>query len=79
MCFFFCRYVQVNTVALVFFFYIYFWPPWVFFAAQGLAPVVPSRGYTLAVVPRFLFAAASLFWSQALGHTGFSSCGAWAQ
>ena len=59
--------------------FIYFWLHWVFIASPGLSLVVVSRGYSPLRCAGF-----SLWWLlllQSMGsrHTGFSSCGVWAQ
>ena len=66
--------------------FIYFWLHWVFVAAHGLSLVAASglslvaasRGYSSKCAGfslQWLF----LLWSTGSRHTGFSSCGTWAQ
>ena len=62
-----------------FIYFIYFWLRWVFVAACGLSLVAASRGYSSLWCMGF-----SLWWllllrSTGSRHSGFSSCGRWAQ
>ena len=59
--------------------FIYFWLHWVFVAVHGLSLVAASGGYSSLQCAGF-----SLWWllllqSTGSRHTGFSSCGMWAQ
>ena len=57
------------------FFYLYFWPCWVFVAAQGLSLDVVSQGYSWLLWAGFsYYRGFSCCRSQALGPTGFGRC-----
>ena len=59
----------------MFIYLFYFWLHWVFVAGCGLSLVSQSGGYSLVMVPGLPVAAASRCGAQALGRSGFSSCG----
>ena len=59
-------------------FIVYFWRRWVFVAVLRLSLVAASRGYSLLQCAGFSLQWL-LLWSTGSRHTGFSSCGAWAQ
>ena len=59
--------------------FIYFWLRWVFVAARRLSLVVVSRGYSSLRCMGFSLRWLLLLRSTDSRHTGFSSCGAWAQ
>ena len=56
-----------------------FWPCGVSVAVPRLSLVAASEGYCLVVVLRLFAAVASLCGARALGYSGSSSCGSWAQ
>ena len=51
----------------------------VFVAACGVSQVVASRGYSSLRCVGFSLQWLLLLWSMGSKHTGFSSCGTWAQ
>ena len=74
--------VFVGVFHLFFFFsilFIYFWLCWVFVAARGLSLVAASGGYSSLQCAGFSLQWLLLLWSTGSRHTGFSSCGTWAQ
>ena len=60
-------------------FFFYFWLCWVFIAAHGLSLVVASGGYSLLPCTGFSLRWLLLLQNTGSRHTGFSSCGTWAQ
>ena len=58
---------------------IYFWLRWVFIATRRLSLVVESKGYSLLWCVGFSLQWLLLLRSMGSRHTGFSSCGTWAQ
>ena len=76
--YFFSKLVFLFVCFLTYLF-IYFWLRWVFIAAHGLSLVAASEVYSSLWCVGF-----SLWWllllqSTGSRHTGFSSCGQWAQ
>ena len=72
--------LEIMFLTTSFFIYFYFWLRWVFVAAHGLTLVAASGGATLRCGALASHCSGlSCCGSQALGHAGFSSCGAWAQ
>ena len=84
-----CAIQQVLVVYPFYFYYyyflykfilfIYFWLHWVFVAARGLSLVAASGGYSSLQCTGFSLRWLLLLWSTGSRHTGFSSCGTWAQ
>ena len=68
----------VDFLKIIYLF-IYFWLCWVFIAAHGLSLVAASRGYSSLRCGGFSLRWLLLLGSMGSRHTGFSSCGAWAQ
>ena len=68
------------TCCLFLFFYFFnFWLCWVFVAVCGLSLVAASRGYSSLRCTGFSLQWLLLLQSTGSRHTGFSSCGTWAQ
>ena len=59
--------------------FIYFWLHWVFIAACGLSLVVVCGVFSSLRCMGFSLWWLLLLWSTGSRHTGFSSCGTWAQ
>ena len=59
--------------------FIYFWLHWVFVAERGLSLVVASGGYSSLRRAGFSLQWLLLLRSTGSRHTGFSTCGVWAQ
>ena len=59
--------------------FIYLWLHWVFVAVRGLSLVVESGGYSSLQCTGFSWQWLLLLRSTGSRHTGFSSCGMWAQ
>ena len=74
--------VQSSHLFLFLFFFfliIYFWLSWVFVAVRGLFLVAVSGGYSSSRCSGFSLRWLLLLQSMGSTHTGFRSCGAWAQ
>ena len=69
-----------SRTAFFFFnkFIYYFWLRWVLVAVRGLSLVAASGGYSSLRCAGFSLQWL-LLWSTGSRHTGFSSCGVWAQ
>ena len=67
-----------KVISILDFFFL-FWLHWVFVAVHGLSLVAASRGYSLLWCAGFSLRWLLLLWSTGSRHTGFSSCGTWAQ
>ena len=63
----------------LFILFIYFWMHWVFVAVHGLSLVVASGGYSSLWCTGISLQWLLLLQSTGSRHTGFSSCGVWAQ
>ena len=63
----------------LFILFIYFWMHWVFVAVHGLSLVVASGGYSSLWCTGISLQWLLLLQSMGSRHTGFSSCGVWAQ
>ena len=68
----------LNKILFIYLF-IYFWLCWVFGVASRLSLVVASGGYSSLQCTGFSLRWLLLLWSTGSRHTGFSSCGLWAQ